>query len=101
MDAHAYGNAGAAVTIRIWKAVIAMNRLNELCAFCPLYELDFRNNALRVWNTLENRLVFGIRDAVRRPSKVTFDTLHDEVWNDEKQCYQSMACHGQGSSGSS
>lgn len=78
-----------------------MNRLNKLCAFCPLYELDLVNNTLRVWDIPENRLVFGIRDAVRRPSEMTFDTLHDEVWNDEKQCYQSIVSRGQGSSGSS
>lgn len=80
---------------------MAMNRLNELCAFCPLYELDLVNNILKVWDIPENRLIFGIRDAVRHPSRVTFDTLYDEVWNDETQCYQSAARHGQGSSGSS
>ena len=78
-----------------------MNRLNKLCAFCPLYELDLMNNAIRVWDIPENRLVFGIRDAVRRPSKVTFDTLCDEVWDDEGQCYRSLTSYGQGSSGSS
>lgn len=52
-----------------------MNRLNLLCAYAPLYRMDLERNVFVPWDCEYNRMMFGIRDAVRRPSKVTFDTL--------------------------
>ena len=57
-----------------------MNRLNSLCAYCPLYEIRFDRDGGVGWfekvtDDPYPRLVFAIRDAVRRPSGTTFDNI--------------------------
>ena len=58
-----------------------MNRLNSLCAYCPLYAIrvDRERGMEKVIDDPYPRMVFAVRDAVRRPSKTTFDDLPDRV----------------------
>lgn len=64
-----------------------MNRLNRMCAFCPLYMMKVDRERGVGW--LEKvgdpypRMAFAIRDAVRRPSRTTFDDLPDRVEDGE------------------
>ena len=60
-----------------------MNRLNRMCVSCPLYRIKVDRERGVGW--LEKagdsypRMVFAIMDAVRRPSRTTFDDLPDRV----------------------
>lgn len=59
-----------------------MNRLNSLCAYCPLYAIRVDRERGIGWleKVIDDpypRMVFAVRDAVRRPSRTTFDDLPD------------------------
>lgn len=60
-----------------------MNRLNRACAYYPLYKLVFSPSGEIGWfekvmDDPDVRLWFHIRDAVRRPSRTTFDDIPEK-----------------------
>lgn len=59
---------------------VRVNRLNRACAYYPLYKLVFSPSEELGWfekvmDDPDVRAWFGIRNAVRRPSRTTFDDI--------------------------
>lgn len=63
-----------------------MNRLNRMCEYSPMFGMDMKTNEFvfepdAAWMK-DTKLLWGIRDAVRRPSLNRYYEHRTEGWLD-------------------